>query len=49
MDSSDLGTWEGHLKVKFIGRWWKISLLNLAKFIGLETELYSGGTGKGEL
>ncbi len=41
--------WEGHLKLKFIGKWWKISLLcNLAKVLRLETELYSGGTGRGE-
>lgn len=42
--------WEAHLKLKFIGRWWKIALLcNLAKLIRLETQLYSGGTGRGEV
>ena len=41
--------WEAHLKLKFIGSWWKISLLcNLAKVLRLETQLYSGGTGRGE-
>lgn len=42
--------WEAHLKLKFIGRWWKIALLcNLAKLLMLETQLLSGGTGRGEL
>jgi len=41
---------ETHLKLKFIGKWWKISLLcNLAKFLGLETQLYSGGSGRGDV
>ena len=41
--------WDAHLKLKFIGKWWKISLLcNLAKLLRLETEFYSGGTGRGE-
>ncbi len=41
--------WEAHLKLKFIGRWWKISLLcNIAKLLRLETELLSGGSGRGE-
>lgn len=40
---------EAHLKLKFIGKWWKISLLcNIAKLIRLETVLLSGGTGRGE-
>jgi hypothetical protein len=42
--------WDAHLKLKFIGKWWKISLLcNIAKLLRLETELYSGGTGRGGL
>jgi hypothetical protein len=41
---------EMHLKLKFIGRWWKISILcNIAKLIRLETKLYAGGSGRGDL
>lgn len=41
--------WQAHLKLKFIGTWWKISLLcTLAKLLRLETSFYTGGTGRGE-
>jgi hypothetical protein len=41
--------WDAHLKMKFIGKWWKICCIcNLAKILRLETQLYSGGTGRGE-
>jgi len=41
--------WEAHLKLKFIGKWWKISLIcNMAKLLRLETQLLAGGTGRGE-
>jgi hypothetical protein len=37
--------WDAFLKLRFTGKWWKISLIcNIAKLIGLETELYSGGS-----
>ena len=42
--------WEAHLKLKLIGKWWKISLIcNIAKLLRLEAVLYSGGTGSGEV
>lgn len=45
-----LGFWDAHLKLKFIGSWWKIDLVTgLAKMLGLEVELYTGGTGRGDL
>jgi hypothetical protein len=45
-----LGHWDSFIKVKFIGKYWKIALvLNIAEAIGLKTDYYSGGTGTGEL
>ena len=38
-----------HLKLKFIGKYWKIACVcNLAKLLGLETEFYTGGSGRGD-
>lgn len=42
--------WDAHLKMKFIGKWWKICLVcNLANLLRLETQLFSGGTGRGDV
>lgn len=42
--------WSAHLKLKFIGKWWKICFVTrVAKILRLETQLYAGGTGRGEL
>lgn len=42
--------WEAHLKLKYIGKWWKISLMcNIAKLLRLKTELYAGGSGDGSV
>ena len=44
------GIWDAHLKLKFIGSYWKIdAVMGFAKLLGLTSELYSGGTGRGEL
>ncbi len=41
--------WEAHLKLKYIGKWWKISLMcNMAKILRLETQYLVGGTGRGD-
>lgn len=41
--------WEAHLKLKFIGSYWKIALIcNIAKLVRLETQFYSGGSGRGD-
>jgi len=42
--------WDAHLKLKLMGKWWKIALMcNIAKLIRLETQFYAGGSGRGEV
>jgi hypothetical protein len=37
------------LKLKLIGSYWKLCwVLNLAKLLGMETQFYAGGSGRGE-
>ena len=44
----DLGVWDCYFKVRFLGSYWKISLiLSFAKLLGLKTEYLSAGTGRG--